>query len=292
MVRGPVRPDFQRVQPAVPRRARCAWSWPRVQPSMSLSGTPRAPPCDLGLWRMASRRSWGGTGPARSTAIRRGATRACETPAEHVHGPVEPEIELFELIMVAALRSRLKIHVQLLEPAYGFRVTVLDGTGRKFPGEQSLADEHVTDVVPGQRDDDEAAAGLKPYQALRTQFQQALTHRSGADTQVLRNRFGPNEIPAVQFPGDDEVAYVRRGLGAQLRAMAAVLPRPVRKLLGRLGHGSSVPGNGLSTALRRLAGHGCHEKGLSGRAWAAAGHPAADKWQGRRMPAAAIPSRD
>jgi hypothetical protein len=115
--------------------------------------------------------------------------------------------------MVAALRSRLKIHVQLLESAYCFRVAVLDGTGSKFPGEQSLADEHVTDVVPGQRDDDEAAAGLKPYQALRTQFQQALAHRSGADTQVLRNRFGTNEIPAVQFPGHDEVAYVRRGLG-------------------------------------------------------------------------------
>src|ERR1700683_3754638 len=75
--------------------------------------------------------------------------RELARPGEHVHGPVEPEIELFELIMVAALRSLLKIHVQLLEPAYGFRVTVLDGTGREFPGEQSLADEHVTDVVPG-----------------------------------------------------------------------------------------------------------------------------------------------
>jgi hypothetical protein len=126
---------------------------------------------------------------------------------------VEPEIEFFELIVIAALRCRLEIHVHLLEPGYRFRVAVLDRPGGEFPREQGLADEHITDVVTGQRDDDEAAAGLKPHQALRAQFQQALAHRSGADTQVLRNRFGPNEIPAVQFPGDDEVAYVRRGLG-------------------------------------------------------------------------------
>jgi hypothetical protein len=133
--------------------------------------------------------------------------------SEYVHGPVEPEIELFELIVIAALRSRLKIHVHLLEPGYRFRVAVPDRPGGKFPGEQGLADEHITNVVAGQWDDDEAAAGLKPHQALRAQFQQALAHRSGADTQVLRNRFGTNEIPAVQFAGDDEVAYVRRGLG-------------------------------------------------------------------------------
>ena len=101
--------------------------------------------------------------------------------------------------MVAAFRSRLKIHVDLLEPAYRFCVAVLDGTGSKFAGEQGLADEHITDVVPGQRDDHEAPAGLKPHQALRAQFQQALAHWSGADTEVVRNRFGPNEIPAVQF---------------------------------------------------------------------------------------------
>ena len=102
--------------------------------------------------------------------------------------------------MVAALRSRLKIHVQLLEPAYGFRVTVLDGTGRKFPGEQSLAENTITDVVPGQRDDDEAAAGLEPYHALSTQCQQALADRSGADTQVLRDGFGPMKSPPCSLP--------------------------------------------------------------------------------------------
>jgi hypothetical protein len=133
--------------------------------------------------------------------------------SEHVHGPVEPEIELFELIVIAALRSRLKIHVHLLEPGYRFRVAMPDRPGGKFPREQGLADEHITNVVAGQWDDDEAAAGLKPHQALRAQFQQALAHGSGADTQALRNRFGTNEIPAVQFAGDDEVAYVRRGLG-------------------------------------------------------------------------------
>jgi len=213
---------------------------------------------DRGGWPAVDR----GVEPGRHVAQRYAEEpRELAGAGEHVHGPVEPEIELFELIMVAALRSHLKIHVQLLESAYCFRVAVLDGAGGKFPGEQGLADEHVTDVVPGQRDDDEAAAGLEPHQALRAQFQQRLAHRSGADTQILRNGFGPNEIPAVQFPGDDEVAYVRRGLGAQLRAMAAVLPRPVRKLLVRLGQGFSVRGDGLSTALRRLAGRGCHGKG-------------------------------
>jgi len=132
---------------------------------------------------------------------------------EHVHGPVKPEIELFELIVIAALRCRLKIHVHLLEPGYHFCVAVLDGPGGKFPGEQGLAGEHITDVLAGQWDDDEAAAGLKPHQALRAQFQQALAHRSGADTQVLRNGFGTNEIPAVQFARNYEVTYVRRGLG-------------------------------------------------------------------------------
>ena len=79
MVRRSARPDSQRGRPAVPRRARCAWSWPHVRPSKSLAGTPRAPPCGLGPWQPASRRSWGGTGPARSTAIHRGATQACGT---------------------------------------------------------------------------------------------------------------------------------------------------------------------------------------------------------------------
>ena len=147
------------------------------------------------------------------------AQRYAEEPRElggagqHVHGPVKPEIELFEFIVVAALRSRLEVHVHLLEPGHHFRVAVLDGPGGEFPREQGLADEDITDVVAGQRGDDEAATGLKPHQALRAQFQQALAHRSGADTEVLRNGFGPNEIPAVQFARNYEVTYVRRGLG-------------------------------------------------------------------------------
>jgi hypothetical protein len=167
---------------------------------------------------------------------------------EHVHGPVEQEVELFELIMVAALGSRLEIQVHLLEPGDRVGIAVLDRPGSEFPGEQSLADEDVTDVVPGERDDHEAPARLKPHQALRAQFQQTLTHRGGADAEVLGDRFGPDEIPAAQPAGDNEVAYVGRGLGAQLGAMAAVLPRPVRKLLGRLGQGFSVRGDGLCTA--------------------------------------------
>ena len=200
---------------------------------------------DCGGWPAFDR----GVEPGRHVAQRyTEEPRELAGAGEHVHGPVETEIELFELIMVAALGSRFEIQVHPLEPGYRFGVAVFDRPGGKFPGEQGLADEHVTDVVPGQRDDHEAPAGLKPHQALRAQFQQALTHRGGADTEVLGNRFGPDEIPAVQSPGDNEVAYVGRGLGAQLGAVAAVAPRPVRRLLGWLGQGSGARGDGLSTA--------------------------------------------
>jgi hypothetical protein len=200
---------------------------------------------DCGGWPAVDR----GVEPGRDVA-QRYTEEPCQLAGagEHVHGPVEPEIELFELIMVAALGSRFEIQVHPLEPGYRFGVAVFDRPGGKFPGEQGLADEHVADVVAGQRDDHEAPARLKPHQALRAQLQQALTHGGGADPEVLGDRFGPDEIPAVQSAGDDEVAYVGRGLGAQLGAMAAVLPRPVRKLLGRLGQGFSVRGDGLSTA--------------------------------------------
>lgn len=116
--------------------------------------------------------------------------------------------------MVAALCGRLKIQVHPLEAGYRFGVAVLDRAGGEFPGEQGLANEHITDVVAGHRDDDEAAAGLKPHQALSAQLEQAFAHRGGADTQALRNGFRTNEVPAAQFAGDDEVTYVRRGLGS------------------------------------------------------------------------------
>jgi hypothetical protein len=158
--------------------------------------------------------------------------------------------------MVAALGSRLEIQVELLEPGQCFGIAVLDGPGREFPREKGLADKDVTDVVSRQRDDDIAAAGLELYQPLGAQFQQPFAHRSGADAQVLRDRLGADEIPPVEFAGDDQVAYVRSGLGPQLRAMATVIPRSVGRLLGRLGEGSGVPGNGLSTTLWSTCGHG------------------------------------
>jgi hypothetical protein len=211
-----------------------------------------------GSWPSVDR----GVEPGRHVA-QRYAEEPCELAgaSEHVHGPVEPEIELFELIVIAALGGRLEIGVHPLEPSYSLGVAVLDRAGGEFPGEQGLPDEHVTDIVAGHWDDDEAAARLEPYQALGAQLQQAFAHRSGTDTQALCNRFGTDEVAAVQFAGDDQVAYVRRGLGAELRAMAAVLPRPVRKLLGRLGQRFRVPGDDLSTALQNLAGHRRHGKG-------------------------------
>ena len=101
------------------------------------------------------------------------------------------------------------------------------------------------------------AARLEPDQALGAQLQQALADRGGADAQVLRHGLRADEVPAAQLAGDDQVADVRRGLGAELRAVTAVPPRPVRRLLIPLGQGVRVPGNGLSTALR--------EPGRSGR---------------------------
>jgi hypothetical protein len=164
-----------------------------------------------GSWPSVDR----GVEPGRHVAQRHTEEpRELARAGEHVHGPVEAEIELFQFIVVASFCSRFKIQVYPLEPGYGVRVAVLDGSGGEFPGEQGLADEHIADVVPGHRDDDEAAPGLEPYQALGTQLQQAFTHGSGADAQALRNGFGADEIPAVQFAGDDQVAYVRRGLGA------------------------------------------------------------------------------
>jgi hypothetical protein len=162
---------------------------------------------------------------------------------------VKPEVELLELVVVGALGSRLKIRVQPFKPGNSFGVAVPDSPGSEFPGEEALAGKDVTDVVARQRDDDVAAAGLKPYQALGAQFQERFPDRGGADAQVLRDRLGADEIPAVQFAGDDQVANVRSSLGAQLRAMATVLPRSVRRLLGRLRERFSVPGNGLSTTL-------------------------------------------
>jgi hypothetical protein len=132
------------------------------------------------------------------------------------------------------LGGGLKLHVELLQPGNCFGITVLDSPGSEFPGEKGLPGKDITDVVTRQRDDDVAAAGLQPYQALGTQFQQGFAHRSGADAEALRDHLGADEIPAVQFAGDDQVADVRGGLGTQLRAMATVLPRSVRWLLDRL----------------------------------------------------------
>ena len=162
---------------------------------------------------------------------------------------MKPEVELLELVLVGALGSRLKIRVEPFKPGNRFGIAVRDSPGSEFPGEKALAGEDVTNVVARQRDDDVAAAGLKPYQALGAQFQECFAHRGGADVQVLRDRLGADEISAVQFAGDDQVAYVRSSLGAQLRAMATVLPRSVRGLPGRLREGFCVPGNGLSTTL-------------------------------------------
>lgn len=202
----------------------------------------------------------GGGGPAVNRRVKPGrdvAQRYPEQPGElrrateEVHCPVKPEVELLELVVVSALGGCLEIRVQPFKGGNRFGITVPDSPGSEFPGEEALAGKDVTDVIAGQRDDDVATAGLEPYQALRAQFQECFAYRGGADVQVLRDRLGADEISAVQFAGDDQVAYVRSSLGAQLRAMATVLPRPVRRLLGRLSEGFSVPGNGLSTTLWR-----------------------------------------
>lgn len=172
---------------------------------------------------------------------------------------MKQEIELFELVVVAVLGGRLKIGVQPPEPGNRFRVTVPDGPGCELAGEKCLADKDIPDVIAGEWHDDETPPGLEPHEALGTQFQQAFAYRGGADTQVLRNRLDADEIPAVQSACDNQVAYIRCRLGAQLRTMSAIFPRPVRRLLGRLREGLSVMGNGLSTALRRPADYVSHE---------------------------------
>ena len=209
-----------------------------------------------------------GSWPALDRGVEPGrhvAQRHAEKPGElarageQVHRPVKQEIELLELVVVAVLGGRLKIGVQPLEPGNRFSVTVPDGPGGELTGEKGLADKDIPDVIAGKWHDDKAAAGLKPHQALRAQLQQAFAHGSGADTQVLRNHLDADEIPAVQSARDNQIAYVRCCLGAQLRTVAAIFPRPVRRLLGRLREGLSVPGDCLSTALRRPADYLSHE---------------------------------
>ena len=142
--------------------------------------------------------------------------------------------------MIAALGGRLQVRVQLLELAQGLGVAVLDRARRELPGQQGLAGERVPDIVAGQRDHDVTPPGLQLDQAFGAQHQQALAHRGGADAQALRHRLGTDEVPAVQLAGDDQVAEIGRGLGAELGAVTAVLARPargrpVRERIGAVG---------------------------------------------------------
>ena len=121
--------------------------------------------------------------------------------------------------MVTRPGRGLQVRVQPLEPGHVRGAGVLHRAGRELPAEQGLAGEHVPDVVAGQRHHDVAAARLEPDQALGAQLQQALADRGGADPQVLRHGLRADEVPAAQLAGDDQVADVRRGLGAELRAM-------------------------------------------------------------------------
>ena len=120
--------------------------------------------------------------------------------------------------------------MQLLHAGNGGCVATLDRTGRELSGQQRLSREEIPDVVSGQRDHHEPATWLEPHDALGSQCQQALADRGDADAEFLGDGLRPDEIPALELTGDDQVTDERLHLGTQLRTMPAVFPGSAQSL--------------------------------------------------------------